>query len=97
MTSMGPINIQGQLTPFSWMISSMSFIVGVICNKCVIPNYSYPSWHGKVYSSIWRGHLWMTIRNLGVPMKFKLRNGGYTSLLIMLLSLRELWTQVMQW
>jgi hypothetical protein len=55
MTCMGPINIQRWLTQFSWMISSMSFTVGVICNKCVIPNYSYHSWHGKVCCNIWRG------------------------------------------
>jgi hypothetical protein len=32
-----------------------------------------------------------------MPMKFKLRNGGYIGLPIMFLSLRELWPQLVQW
>ncbi len=35
--------------------------------------------------------------NLGMTMKFKLKNGSYISLLIMFLSLRELWPQVVHW
>jgi hypothetical protein len=35
------------------MISFKSLIINVICNKCVIPNYSHPSWHGKVCFNIW--------------------------------------------
>jgi hypothetical protein len=92
----GPINIQGQLAPLSWMISSKSLIVGVICSKCVIPNCSHPSWHGKVCFNIWKGYLWMTIMNLDVPIRFKLRSGGYIGLPIMFLSLRELLPQAVQ-
>jgi hypothetical protein len=43
------------------------------------------------------GHLWTIIMNLCMPMKFKLRNGGYIGLPIMFLSLRELWPQLVQW
>jgi hypothetical protein len=39
----------------------------------------------------------MIIMKLGVPMRFKLRNGSYTDLPIMFLSLGELWPQVVQW
>jgi hypothetical protein len=52
-----PIAIQRKITPFSWMISSGSLTIGVICNKCVIFNCSYLSWHGKVCSNIWKGYL----------------------------------------
>ncbi len=38
----------------------------------------------------------MIIMNLNVPMKFRSRNVSYTSLPIMLLSLGELWPQVVQ-
>jgi hypothetical protein len=38
----------------------------------------------------------MIIMSSGVPMKFKLKSGGYIGLLIMFISLRELWPQVMQ-
>jgi len=38
----------------------------------------------------------MTIMSLSVPMKFRLRSGGYIGLPIMFLSLRELWSQVVQ-
>jgi hypothetical protein len=62
------------------MISSMSLTVGVICNKCVIPNCSHPLWRGKVYFNILKGRLWMTIMNLGVPMRFRFSSGGYIGL-----------------
>jgi hypothetical protein len=90
------VDIQGQLAPLSWVISSNSLIVGVICSKCVIPDYSHLSWHGKVCFNIWRGYLWMTIMNLNVPMKFKLRSGSYIGLPIMFLSLGELLPQAVQ-
>jgi hypothetical protein len=38
----------------------------------------------------------MIIMSLGVPMKFRLRSGGYIGLPIIFLSLRELWPQVVQ-
>jgi hypothetical protein len=69
------------------MISSMNLIAGVICGKCVIPSCSHPLWHGRVYFNIWKGHLRMTIMNLGVPMRFRLKSGGYIGLPIMFLSL----------
>jgi hypothetical protein len=83
----GHVDIQGRLAPLSWMISSKSLIVGVICNKYVIPNCSHLSWHGRVCFNIWKGHLWMTIMNSNVPMKFRLKSGGYIGLPIMFLSL----------
>jgi hypothetical protein len=82
------------LAPLCWMISSKSLIIGVICSKCIILNYSHPSWHGRVYFNIWKGHLWIIIMNSGVPMKFRLRSGGYIGLPIMFLSLQKLWPQV---
>jgi hypothetical protein len=90
----GLVNIQKWLTPLSWMISSRSLTIGVICNKCIIPNYSHLSWHGKVCFNIWKSHLWMTIMNSNVPMKFRLKSGGYIGLPIMFLSLQELWPKV---
>jgi hypothetical protein len=90
----GPVNIQGWLEPLSWMISCKSLIVGVICNKCVIPSCSHLSWHGRVCFNIWKGRLWMIIMNSRVPMRFKLRSGGYIGLLIMFLSLQELWPEM---
>ncbi len=38
------------------MISSTNLIIDVICNKCIIPNYSHPSWHGRVCFNSWKGH-----------------------------------------
>jgi hypothetical protein len=37
----------------------------------------------------WKGHLWMTIMYSGMPMKFRLKSGGYIGLPIMFLSVRE--------
>ncbi len=90
----GPINIWGRLEPLSWVISSRSLIVSVICSKCVIPSCSHLSWHGRVCFNIWKGCLWMTIMNSGVPMRFRLKSGSYIGLPIMFLSLRKLWPQV---
>jgi len=85
----GLVNIRRQLAPLSWMISSKSLTIGVICSKCVIPNYSHPSWHVRVCFNIWRCRLWMIIMSLNVPMIFKLKCGDYISLPIMFLSLRD--------
>jgi hypothetical protein len=38
----------------------------------------------------------MIIMSLSVPMKFRLRNGGYIGLPIMFLSLGKLWPQAIQ-
>jgi hypothetical protein len=43
----GPIDIQGQLAPSSWMIYSKSLTNGVTCNRYVIPIYSHLSWYGR--------------------------------------------------
>jgi hypothetical protein len=70
------------------MISSSNFTIGVICNKCVIPNCSHLSRHRKVHFNILRGHLWMIIMNLVVPMRFRLRFGSYIDLPIMFFIIR---------
>jgi hypothetical protein len=64
------INIQGWLASSSSIISSKHLIVNVICNRC---DCLHLSWHGRVYFNIWKGHLWMIIMSLGMPMKFKLK------------------------
>jgi hypothetical protein len=79
----GPIIIWGRLATLSCMISSKNLTASVICNKCVIPNYSHLSWHGKVYFNIWRGHLWMIIMSSCVTMRFELKIGHYIGLPIM--------------
>jgi len=81
----GPVDIRGWLAPLSSMISSRNLTASVICNKCIIPNYSHPSWHGRVCFNIWKGHLWMIIMNSNMPMRFKLRSGNYIGLQIMFL------------
>lgn len=52
-------------------------------NRCELLNYLHFSWDGKVYSNIWRDHLWMIIMNLDVPTKFTLKNGAYIGYLTM--------------
>jgi len=85
----GPIDIQRQLAPLSWMISSKNLTIGVICSKSIIPSYSHLSWHVKVCFNIWKCHLWMIIMSLNVPMKFRLKSGDYINLPIMFLSLGD--------
>jgi hypothetical protein len=63
----GLIDIRGHLAPLSWMISSRSLIVGVICSKCVIPSCAHLSWHGKAYFNIWKDCLWMIIMSSMCP------------------------------
>ncbi len=71
------VDIWGRLAPLSWMILFKNLITNVISNKCVIPSYSHPSWHGKVCFKIWKTSLWMIFMSLGVPMIFILMSGGY--------------------
>jgi hypothetical protein len=92
----GLVVIRRQLAPLSLMISFKNLTTSVICNKCIIPNCSHPSWHGKVCFNIWRCHLWMTIMSSSMPMKFKLRSDSYIGVPIMFISLKELWPQVVQ-
>jgi hypothetical protein len=87
----GPDKIWGWLAPLSWIITSKSLTIVMICNKCIIPNYSHPSWHGKVCFNIWKGRLWTIIMSLGMPMKFNLKSDGYIGPPIMTRSLGGLW------
>jgi len=67
----GLINFQGWLAPLNWMISSECSILGVICNSFEIHNNLHLSWHGRVYSSIWKDRPWMIITSFVMPMKLK--------------------------
>ncbi len=66
------------LTPSNYMILSGNSILGMICNNCKICNNLHLSWHGKVYSNIWRDHPWMIITNYVMPMRLTLKNGVST-------------------
>jgi hypothetical protein len=50
-TSKGPRRF---FAPSNQMISFENLILGVICNNYKICNNLHLSWHGKVYSNIWR-------------------------------------------
>jgi hypothetical protein len=56
------------------MISFGSWILNVICNNCEIRNNLHLSWHGKVYSSIWKDHPLMIITSFVMPIRLKLRS-----------------------
>jgi hypothetical protein len=59
MDSMEPprnhAGIWGQTTPLSEMASFMNLTIGVICNICIICNYSHLSWHGGVVLTFGKG------------------------------------------
>jgi hypothetical protein len=86
----GFVDIWRWLAPLLSMILSKSLIVGMICNMSIIHDFLHPLWHGRGHLKIWKDHTWMITMSLGVPMKFKLRNGSFISYPTMFPSLRGL-------
>jgi hypothetical protein len=94
--SRGLANIHRWLAPLNCMISFKELTIGVLCNKCVLHNYSHFLWHGTLGCfNILKGYQWMIIMNLSVPMKLKLRSGDCIGHSIMFPSPKLLWPQVL--
>ncbi len=74
-TSKDHANVQGQQALSNWMISFESLTHGVICTNYEIPSCLLLFSHGKVYSNIWRGHLWMITMSFAKSMELRLKIG----------------------